>query len=179
LARLELVEERDALLDRNEVGEHAAEPAAVDVWLTGPRGFLRDRLLGLLLRADEEHAIATSDGLAGGVDSEIEPSFRLSEVDDVDPVALREDERAHLGIPATGLVAKMDTGLQKLSHRNGRHERTSCGCFLRSAPVENREPRDSSGTAHDMAALRVISASGRQMAGPAREPSRRDDRRGV
>ena len=56
LARLELVEQADALLDRDEVGEHAAEPALVDVGLAGARRLLGDRLLGLLLGADEEDA---------------------------------------------------------------------------------------------------------------------------
>ena len=53
LAGLELLEERDPLLDRGEVGQHPAEPALVDEGLAGPRRFLGDRLLGLLLRADE------------------------------------------------------------------------------------------------------------------------------
>ena len=39
----------------------------------------------------------------------------------MDPVALREDERAHLGIPAACLVAEVDSGLEQLPHRNGRH----------------------------------------------------------
>jgi hypothetical protein len=159
LARLELIEQRDALLDGDEVGEHAAEPAAVDVRLAGAGRFLGDRLLGLLLGADEEHAVAAGDGLAGGVEGEVQPLDGLGKVDDVDPVALREDERLHLGIPATGLVAEMDPGLQELPHRNGRHELTSCGCFLRSAPVGNRSADRGSGTAptrHSACDLRSV-----------------------
>ena len=45
----------------------------------------------------------------------------LGEIDDVDPVALGEDERAHLGIPAARLVAEVDTGFEQLPHRDGRH----------------------------------------------------------
>ena len=147
LACLQLIQERDALLDRDEVGEHATEPAAVDIWLTGAGRLLGDRLLGLLLGPDEEHAVATSDGLTGGVEGDVQPLDGLGQVDDVDPVALREDERLHLGIPATSLVAEVDPGLQELPHRNGRHELTSCGCFLRSAPVGNRSAKRGSGTA--------------------------------
>ena len=114
LPGLELVEQGDALLDGDEVGEHAAQPAAVDVGLAGAGGLLGDRLLGLLLGPDEEHAVAAGDGVAGGLEGEVQPLHGLGEVDDVDPVALREDERAHLGIPAAGLVAEMDAGLQQL-----------------------------------------------------------------
>ena len=35
------------------------------------------------------------------------------EIDDVDPVALTEDETLHLGIPTTGLMSEMDAGFQK------------------------------------------------------------------
>ena len=37
----------------------------------------------------------------------------LLEVEDVDAVALTEDERLHLGVPATGLVAEMAAGLEQ------------------------------------------------------------------
>ena len=46
----------------------------------------------------------------------LEQLERLLEIDDVDAPALAEDEAAHLGIPAAGLVAEMDSGLQELSH---------------------------------------------------------------
>ena len=50
----------------------------------------------------------------------------------MDAVALGEDERAHLRVPAAGLVAEVDAGLEQLPHRNGRHgERPPVGLFLR------------------------------------------------
>ena len=48
----------------------------------------------------------------------LEQLLRLREVDEVDAAALAEDEAAHLGIPATRLMAEVDTGLQQLSHRD-------------------------------------------------------------
>ena len=51
----------------------------------------------------------------------VEAADGLGQVDDVDPVALREDVRAHLGVPAARLVAEVDAGLQQLAHRDGRH----------------------------------------------------------
>src|SRR5664280_1778862 len=121
LTRFELVKEGDALLDGDEVGEHAAEPAAVDVRLTSASRLLDDRLLSLLLGPDEQDAITPRNGLTSSREGQVQPLDGLGEVDDVDPVALREDERAHLGIPATGLMAEVDPGLQQLSHRNGGH----------------------------------------------------------
>jgi hypothetical protein len=38
------------------------------------------------------------------------------QVDDMNFVAVTEDERSHLGIPETGLVAEVNTGLQHLAH---------------------------------------------------------------
>ena len=54
----------------------------------------RDRLLGLLLRPDEQDLVAAGDGLADELEGDVEALDGLGEVDDVDPVALREDERA-------------------------------------------------------------------------------------
>src|SRR5678816_2811824 len=45
----------------------------------------------------------------------------LTEVDDVDGVALVEDERLHLWIPALCLVAKMHPGLEKFRHQFSGH----------------------------------------------------------
>ena len=42
------------------------------------------------------------------------------EIDDVDAVALAVDESLHLRVPAPGLVAEVDAGLQELSHRDDR-----------------------------------------------------------
>jgi hypothetical protein len=41
---------------------------------------------------------------------------RLLEVDDVDAVALTEDEPLHLRVPAAGLVPEVDTGVEQLLH---------------------------------------------------------------
>ena len=121
LARLELLEQRDALLDGREVGEHAAEPALVDERLVGADRLFLDRLVRLLLGADEQDLVAAGDGLAHEFQGDVQALDGLGKVDDVDPVALREDERAHLGVPAAGLVAEVDSGFQQLPHRDGRH----------------------------------------------------------
>ena len=46
----------------------------------------------------------------------VDVSQGLLQVNDVDAVAVSEDEALHLRIPAAGLVAKVDTGIEKLAH---------------------------------------------------------------
>src|SRR5439155_26882698 len=104
----ELVEPVDPARDRAPVREQAAEPAMVHVRHADALRLLLDRVLGLLLRADEEHRPASLGEIARERGRLFEKLERLLEIDDVDPAALAEDEAAHLGIPAAGLVAGMD-----------------------------------------------------------------------
>jgi hypothetical protein len=112
----QLVQVLDPLGDRAPVGEQSAEPAVVHVRHAGPLGLLLDRVLGLLLRADEQHGAATLAEVAGEALRLLEAFERLLQIDDVDAAALAEDETPHLRVPAARLVAEMDSGLQELSH---------------------------------------------------------------
>ena len=78
----------------------------------------RDGVLRLLLRADEEDRPAALGDVARELVRLLEELLGLREIDDVDAAALAEDVAAHLGIPATRLVAEVDAGLQQLSHRD-------------------------------------------------------------
>jgi hypothetical protein len=64
LDRLQLLHALQALVDSLEVGEHSAQPAVVHVRHADPRRLLGDRLLGLLLRTDEEDRAVLGDGVA-------------------------------------------------------------------------------------------------------------------
>jgi hypothetical protein len=63
----------------------------------------------------------------------------LLEVDDVDAVSGPEDEGAHLGVPTTGLVTEVDTGLEQLFHGHVRH-RISLG-FSSASQASHRTAR--------------------------------------
>src|SRR3546814_10203856 len=82
----------DPLADGLEVREHAAQPALVDVRYADLLGVGLDRILGLLLRADEQDRSPVGDEVAdvgvGGLDA----AEGLLEVVDVDAAALTEDE---------------------------------------------------------------------------------------
>ena len=51
---------------------------------------------------------------------------RLLEIDDVDLVALAEDEGRHLRVPEPGLVSEMHAGFQHLAHGHAGHDQISC-----------------------------------------------------
>jgi hypothetical protein len=110
-------------VDGGEVREHAAEPALVDVGHAHPGGLLGDGLLGLLLRPDEQDGAAVGDRLLDEVEGPVDVGQRLLQVDDVDAVALGEDEALHLRVPPAGLVAEVNAALEQLSHGDdGGHE---------------------------------------------------------
>src|SRR5205085_10024302 len=79
------------------------------------RGF-SDRVLRLALGADEQHLAATGDGALDEIERAREQRHRLRQIDDVHPVAIAENVRLHLGVPAVGLVAEMRSGLEQLLH---------------------------------------------------------------
>src|SRR3984957_2719737 len=113
LHALELAHALQALLDGAEVRERAAEPAVDDVVTPGPCGLFLHDVLRLALRADHEDVAATGDGLLDEAVRAGEKARRLIEVDDVDAVARAVDERAHLRVPALGLVAEVDAGVEE------------------------------------------------------------------
>ena len=84
-------------------------------------GLLGHRLLGLLLGADEEDRAAVGDGLLDEVVGAVDERQRLLQVDDVDAVALGEDEALHLGVPAPGLVPEVHAALEELAHGDDGH----------------------------------------------------------
>ncbi len=130
---LQLLEALQPLVDRREVGEHAAEPALVHVGHAHAGGLLGDGLLGLLLGADEHDGAAVGDGLLDELVGAVDVRQRLEQVDDVDAVALGEDEALHLRVPAAGLVPEVDAALQQLPHRDDGHGRSPWCTRLSSA----------------------------------------------
>ena len=142
----ELLHALDPARDGGEVGEHAAQPALVDVGHAAGLGVLGHRTLGLLLGPDEQDGAAVGHQVAdvgvGGLDA----AEGLAQVDEVDPVALAKNEALHLRVPPARLVAEVDSGLQQLSHGNDGHRYVPpVGCSPGAAPPDGRRPWNAPG----------------------------------
>ena len=90
----------------------------IDEGHAGALRFLGDDLARLALGADEQDGAAVGGQLADVLHRLLVHRHRLFEIDDVNLVALAEDEIGHLRIPVARLVAEMDAGFQHLTHRD-------------------------------------------------------------
>ena len=119
--RVDLVQTLNPALDRLEVRQHAAEPSLVHIIHTAALSLGLDGILCLLLRADKQNRAALLDDLEDRLVGLIDLDHRLLQINDVNPVSLRENVRSHLGIPSSRLMAEMDTCFQQLLHRYYTH----------------------------------------------------------
>jgi len=78
-------------------------PSRLDRETSGVVVFARTQELGSLLQRAIQHR------------------HRLLQIDDVNPIALRENKRLHTRIPLVGAVTEMDAALQEGFHRNNCH----------------------------------------------------------
>src|SRR5260221_1649249 len=113
-AGLELLHALELLLDRLEVREQPTEPPLGDVHRVATLRFLLHDAGHLRLRAHEQDAVAARHDVAHQLLRDLELTEGLLKVDDVDPVALGENEAAHLGIPPAGLVSEVDASREEL-----------------------------------------------------------------
>ena len=103
-------------------------------------------VLRLALGADEEDVAAAADRLDDEVVRALEEARRLVEVDDVDAVARAVDERAHLRVPALGLVAEVDARVEERAEREGqlarepRGQHGLRGCYFSGDVSHGRAP---------------------------------------
>ena len=89
------------------------------------QSLVTDGLLSLLLGADEQDVAALCGHFLNVVVSLVQLLHGLLQVDDIDAVALGEDELCHLGVPTAGLVTEVHTCLEKLLHRNDCHDKNT------------------------------------------------------
>ena len=106
----------DRNLDRLEVGQHAAEPPLIDIRHAGALCFLDNRVACLALGADEQDRAAVARKLPHKSGRCLKLIERALEIDDVNLVAVAENERRHFRIPEARLMSEMNTGFQHLTH---------------------------------------------------------------
>ena len=123
---LQIAQALDRGADGLVVGEHAAQPAMADIGHAGALSLLLDDLARGTLGADKQDLVLVSCEPLDQVQRFIEGGNSVLEVDDVDLVAGTKDVLVHLGIPVTGLVAKVCACLQQVAHAYLRHNIIPC-----------------------------------------------------
>src|SRR5215472_4507474 len=113
---LDVFQSADAFTNGGKVGECAAEPTLVHIELPARQGSLFYGFLCLFLATDEQNPAAASRDILKKRRCTLELPHRFIEVDDVNLIALFENEWLHLWIPTLRLVSKMNTSFQKFGH---------------------------------------------------------------
>ena len=126
LHAVDLVQTLDAGFDGLIVGQHAAQPAVVDIIHVAALGFAFNAFLSLLLGAHEQDGLAFHRQIAHKHVRFVDLANGLLQVDDVNTVALSEDVLSHLGVPAAGLMTEVYAGFQQVLHRNDSHGFPPC-----------------------------------------------------
>src|SRR5690606_29510483 len=116
LKSFELTQSGDRMGNSLPVGQHAAEPARIDIILRALTSRFGDQRRCLTLGAHEQDATAIGNSIADQLQGAIERRHGLAEIDDVNIVANTEDEPLHLGVPAVLLVTEVNAGLKQLTH---------------------------------------------------------------
>ncbi|CAG9262138.1 hypothetical protein PUN4_410040 [Paraburkholderia unamae] len=130
----------DRNLQRLEVGQHTAEPACVHERHASAVCLFGDRVARLTLRADEQDRATVRCQLTHVLQCVVVHRQRLFEVDDVNLVAMAENEGGHLRVPEARLVTEVDTGFQHLAHGNCHVSILRKGLGLKPAAVSVRPP---------------------------------------
>ncbi len=89
-----------------------------------------NRLLGLLLGADEEDLSALRDRVDDELIGRLKHPDGLLKIDDVDSVASPEDIGFHFRVPLVGLVTEVNPRLKQQLHGNTCHTEL-LSCFFR------------------------------------------------
>ena len=132
--RFHLFQALDRNLDRFEIGQHAAQPALIDVRHAGALRFGGDDVASLALGADHQDRAAIGCKLTNVFHRLLVHTQGFFQVDDMDFIAMTENERGHLGVPEAGLVTEMDTGFQHFAHCY-RHNISRVGSGIRSVTL--------------------------------------------
>ena len=106
----------DGLANGLVVGEHAAQPALVHKGHAHPGRLLPHHLGGRPLGADKQDLLAEGRQRANFRQRPLKGGHGLLQVDDVYLVSGAENERRHLRVPVTGLMAEVYAGGQQVTH---------------------------------------------------------------
>src|SRR5690606_9098835 len=106
----------DRATDGFVVGQHAAEPAVINIRHASALRLLLDDLASSTLGAYEQYLLLARGEILDLVQRGIHSRYGVFEVDDMNLVAGAEDELLHFRVPVAGLVTEVDTGLEHVFH---------------------------------------------------------------
>ncbi len=113
---LDVFQASDTLANRGEICQRATEPALVHIKLSAGDGRLFHRFLRLLFAADKKNFPATSRYFLQKFRCAMQLAHRLIKINDVDLIALLENEWLHFRVPPLRLMAKVDTSFKQFRH---------------------------------------------------------------
>ena len=119
--RFQFLQPFETVADGAVIGQGAAQPAFADEGHATAGGFAFDGFLGLALGADEKHQTAAAGHLGQVAEGAEQTPHRLTQVDNVNKVALAVDIRPHLGVPTTGTMPEMNTRVDKILYLDNGH----------------------------------------------------------
>ena len=113
---LQIQEVLDTLVNGAPVGQRTTEPTLIDVRHLTPHSFVSHSILGLFLGTDDQHHTVIIHGVTHQIVRLFQTLKSLLKIQNVDPIALREDERLHLRVPATRAMPKVHARFQERLH---------------------------------------------------------------
>ena len=139
---LEFLHLAHTLRDRLEIGQKAAQPSLVHIGHSHSLGVALHAVLGLLFGSHKQHLAAICHQIAHICVGRLDMGKSQGQVNDVDAVALPENEPLHFRIPTASLVSEMDSSIKQLTHRHDwRHGVSPLPAVHRnpgSAPIGDR-----------------------------------------
>ncbi len=110
---LKLFHVAQPVADRDEIRQRSPKPTAIDIVLPGALGFAFNDVLRLLLGADKENLATSGRRVDDKVMRSREEGNSLLQIDDMNAVALGENVRLHLRVPALRLMPEMNACLEQ------------------------------------------------------------------
>ncbi|RMO66854.1 hypothetical protein ALQ39_100841 [Pseudomonas amygdali pv. eriobotryae] len=118
----QLAQTLDRLTNGLEVGQHATQPAMVDVRRTATCCFFSNDFASGTLGADEQNLVFARSQALNESQGFVEHRQGFFKVDDVNLVTRAENVLTHFRVPVTGLVTEVHTGLQHIAHIDLGHD---------------------------------------------------------
>jgi len=107
--RFKLFQTIQAIANRAEIRQRAAQPAIGNAWLSATGAFALNGLRSLALRADEENQAAAGGNLFQIFFCSQQAANGFAHIDNMDQIAAAVDVGPHLGIPTAGAVAEVNS----------------------------------------------------------------------